>query len=261
MEQFQFGARDIEHGIERRTMKKIRVRFISGSYGGDLQPDNLNDRQLGDSQYHGGRGIPYASNFYTKEVNLEYYIIKDEERYPEIVNVKYYGTLENSELESNQRKTTRAKQTDHRTITMFRGESIEVPHKKRNWTKLPIKQLGKNNDLTQDVFDMIDKSYGTPRWISGLQETFDHHWPPNGLRGYDKEPDFDAVRFSKLRSQKTPEVPLMDPRVNKEDDIIKTAKMLDKRVTTQKWAAIVYIMIKRKGVPGTDENPPKTSAR
>ena len=82
---------------------------------------------------------------------------RDEERHPEIVNVKYYGSLENSEIKNLIKGKPRgARQTEiGRTMAMFRGDfdtSVEVPHKKRKWTDLPIKKLGKNNDLTQDIF-------------------------------------------------------------------------------------------------------------
>ena len=54
--------------------------------------------------------------FYTKEVNLEYYMARDEERHPEIVNVKYYGSLENSEIKN----LMKSRQTEI-------GRTIDVP--------------------------------------------------------------------------------------------------------------------------------------
>ena len=258
MEQLQFGQRDIEHGIERMAMKKGWVRFISGSYGEICSLDKLNDRQLGVilNIMEDEGIIGDASGFYTKEMTLEYYMARDEERHPEIVNVKYYGTLENSEIKNLIKGKPRgAKQTEiGRTMAMFRGESIEVPHKKRNWTKLPIKQLGKNNDLTQDVFDMIDKSYGPIGGYPDFKKPSDLPSDSTDWIGVDtdKEPDFDAVRFSKPGpgGQKMTGSATDGSEAAKKMMVNKTAKMLDTKGNYAEMSgAIAHIMITRKGVP------------
>ena len=258
MEQLQFGQRDIEHGIERMAMKKGWVRFVSGSYGEICSLDKLNDRQLGVvlNIMEDEGIIGDASGFYTKEMTLEYYMARDEERYPEIVNVKYYGTLENSEIKNLIKGKPRgAKQTEiGRTMAMFRGESIEVPHKKRNWTKLPIKQLGKNNDLTQDVFDMIDKSYGPIGGYPDFKKPSDLPSDSTDWIGVDtdKEPDFDAVRFSKPGpgGQKMTGSATDGSEAAKKMMVNKTAKMLDTKGNYAEMSgAIAHIMITRKGVP------------
>jgi len=258
MEQLQFGQRDIEHGIERMAMKKGWVRFISGSYGEICSLDKLNDRQLGVilNIMEDEGIIGDASGFYTKEMTLEYYMARDEERHPEIVNVKYYGTLENSEIKNLIKGKPRgAKQTEiGRTMAMFRGESIEVPHKKRNWTKLPIKQLGKNNDLTQDVFDMIDKSYGPIGGYPDFKKPSDLPSDSTDWIGVDtdKEPDFDAVRFSKPGpgGQKMTGSATDGSDAAKKMMVNKTAKMLDTKGNYAEMSgAIAHIMITRKGVP------------
>ena len=258
MEQLQFGQRDIEHGIERMAMKKGWVRFISGSYGEICSLDKLNDRQLGVilNIMEDEGIIGDASGFYTKEVNLEYYMARDEERHPEIVNVKYYGTLENSEIKNLIKGKPRgAKRTEiGRTMAMFRGESVEVPHKKRNWTKLPIKKLGKNNDLTQDVFDMIDKSYGPIGGYPDFKKPSDLPSDSTDWIGVDtdKEPDFDAVRFSKPGpgGQKMTGSATDGSEAAKKMMVNKTAKMLDTKGNYAEMSgAIAHIMITRKGVP------------
>ena len=258
MEQLQFGQRDIEHGIERMAMKKGWVRFVSGSYGEICSLDKLNDRQLGVvlNIMEDEGIIGDASGFYTKEMTLEYYMARDEQRHPEIVNVKYYGSLENSEIKNLIKGKPRgAKRTEiGRTMAMFRGESVEVPHKKRNWTKLPIKKLGKNNDLTQDVFDMIDKSYGPIGGYPDFKKPSDLPSDSTDWIGVDtdKEPDFDAVRFSKPGpgGQKMTGSATDGSEAAKKMMVNKTAKMLDTKGNYAEMSgAIAHIMITRKGVP------------
>ena len=256
--QLQFGQRDIEHGIERMAMKKGWVRFVSGSYGEICSLDKLNDRQLGVilNIMEDEGIIGDASGFYTKEVNLEYYMARDEERHPEIVNVKYYGSLENSEIKNLIKGKPRgARQTEiGRTMAMFRGESVEVPHKKRKWTSLPIKKLGKNNDLTQDIFDMIDKSYGPIGGYPDFKKPSDLPSDSTNWIAVDTDdvPDFDAVRFSKPGpgGQKMTGSATDGSEAAKKMMINKTAKMLDTKGNYAEMSGpIAHIMITRKGVP------------
>ena len=256
--QLQFGQRDIEHGIERMAMKKGWVRFVSGSYGEICSLDKLNDRQLGVilNIMEDEGIIGDASGFYTKEVNLEYYMARDEERHPEIVNVKYYGSLENSEIKNLIKGKPRgARQTEiGRTMAMFRGESVEVPHKKRKWTDLPIKKLGKNNDLTQDIFNMIDKSYGPIGGYPDFKKPSDLPSDSTNWIAVDTDdvPDFDAVRFSKPGpgGQKMTGSATDGSEAAKKMMINKTAKMLDTKGNYAEMSGpIAHIMITRKGVP------------
>ena len=256
--ELQMGQKDIERGIEYMAMKKGWVRFVAGSYGEICSLDELNDRQLGIilNMMEDDGVIGPASGKYTKEMNLEYYMVRDEKRYPEQVNVKYYGSLDPGEIKNLLRGKPRGfKQTEiGRTMAMFRGESIEVPHKKRNWTKLPIKKLGANNDLTQDVFDMIDKSYGPIGGYPDFKKPSDLPSDSTDWIGVDtdKEPDFDAVRFSKPGpgGQKMTGSATDGSEAAKKMMVNKTAKMLDTKGNYAEMSgAIAHIMITRKGVP------------
>ena len=144
-------------------MKKGWVRFVSGSYGEICSLDKLNDRQLGVilNIMEDDGIIGDASGFYTKEVNLEYYMARDEERHPEIVNVKYYGSLENSEIKNLIKGKPRSKL---RSVAQWRC-SVVSPlrfHTRRKWTSLPIKKRGRT------VWPKTSSTWLTNRTVHGV---------------------------------------------------------------------------------------------
>lgn len=71
--------------------------------------------------------------------------------------------------------------------------------KKRKWVQVPLGVLGKSNDVTQDIYDLITKTYAP---IGGYVDFSKPSDLPSDFTNWiiadvDKDPDVDVVRFGK----------------------------------------------------------------
>ena len=87
-----------------------------------------------------------------------------------------------------------------KSFRKFLEEEIKLPNRK--FIKLPTNLLGQNNDITQNVFDMIDKTYknigGYPDFKKP-SDLLDNHtdWFAADV---DKDPDADITTFGKTKA-------------------------------------------------------------
>ena len=91
-----------------------------------------------------------------------------------------------------------------KTLTQYiaeRDASVQsiTKGKKRTWVKVPTRALGKDNDVTKDIYDMITKTYAPIGGYVDFSKPSDlpsdfTAWIGNDI---DKDPDLDAVRFAK----------------------------------------------------------------
>ena len=77
----------------------------------------------------------------------------------------------------------------------FIGEEFTIP--KRKFVALPTNLLGKNNDISKDIYDLIDRTY---KPIGGHIDFKKQTDLPSDFTFWigadvDKDPDVDAVRF------------------------------------------------------------------
>jgi hypothetical protein len=78
----------------------------------------------------------------------------------------------------------------------------EVPLPNRKFVKIPTNLLGQNNDITKDIFDMIDKTYRNIGGYPDFRKATD--LPDNHTDWYaadvDKDPDADITTFGKAKA-------------------------------------------------------------
>ena len=70
---------------------------------------------------------------------------------------------------------------------------------KRKWFKVPLNDLGKNNDITKNIYDLITKTYAPIGGYVDFSKPGDipsdfTDWIVNDV---DKDPDVDIVKFTK----------------------------------------------------------------
>ena len=134
-----------------------------------------------------------------------------------------------------------------------------VKGRNRQWFKIPTAPLGKNNDLSKNLYDLINKTYkpigGYPDFKSSGDLPSDHtDWIGIDV---DKDPEIDAIRFSKPSAggQKMTGSATDGGAAAKKIMLNKTAKLLR---TSGNYAemsdAMAHIMITRHNAPVvTDE--------
>ena len=78
----------------------------------------------------------------------------------------------------------------------------EVPLPNRKFVKIPTNLLGQNNDITKDIFDMIDKTYRNIGGYPDFKKSTD--LPDNHTDWFaadvDKDPDADITTFGKTKA-------------------------------------------------------------
>ncbi len=131
--------------------------------------------------------------------------------------------------------------------------------KKRTWVKVPTRTLGKDNDVTKDIYDMITKTYAS---IGGYVDFSKPSDLPSDFTAWigndvDKDPDLDAVRFAKKGpgGMKFAGSATDGSAAAKKIMLNKTAKMLNQKGNYGELSdAIAHIMLTRYKVPVvTDE--------
>ena len=248
------GKRDMQKLVEYLAMEKGWYRVVGADWS-EITGLKINDKIIHDilNIMEDEGVIPFAGQGIKSIICGEYRLDGD---YPTDKSIK---VLEGDAILRALRGKRTGKQTEiGRTMSMFRGESVSesglIPHKKRKWTNLPTNILGKNNDVTKDIYDMIVKSYGP---IGGYPDFKKPSDLPSDSTNWiavdtDKEPDFDAVRFSKPGpgGQKMTGSATDGSDAAKKMLINKTAKMLETKGNYAEMSgAIAHIMITRKGVP------------
>lgn len=133
--------------------------------------------------------------------------------------------------------------------------------KKRTWVTVPTGILGKDNDVTKDIYDMITKTYAPIGGYVDFSKPSDlpsdfTAWIGNDI---DKDPDLDAVRFAKKGpgGTKFAGSATDGSAAAKKIMLNKTAKMLTQRGNYGELSdAIAHVILTRyKNVPVvTDEN-------
>ena len=87
-----------------------------------------------------------------------------------------------------------------KSFRKFLEEEIKLPNRK--FIKLPTNLLGQNNDITQNVFDMIDKTYKNIGGYPDFKKPSD--LPDNHTDWFaadvDKDPDADITTFGKTKA-------------------------------------------------------------
>ena len=87
-----------------------------------------------------------------------------------------------------------------KSFKRFVQEEITLPNRK--FVKIPTNVLGQNNDITKDIFDMIDKTYKNIGGYPDFKKSTD--LPDNHTDWYaadvDKDPDADITTFGKSKA-------------------------------------------------------------
>ena len=87
-----------------------------------------------------------------------------------------------------------------KSFRKFLEEEIKLPNRK--FVKLPTNLLGQNNDITQNIFDMIDKTYRNIGGYPDFKKPSD--LPDNHTDWFaadiDKDPDADITTFGKAKA-------------------------------------------------------------
>jgi hypothetical protein len=87
-----------------------------------------------------------------------------------------------------------------KSFRKFLEEEVKLPNRK--FIKLPTNLLGQNNDITQNVFDMIDKTYKNIGGYPDFKKPSD--LPDNHTDWFaadvDKDPDADITTFGKTKA-------------------------------------------------------------
>jgi len=154
-----------------------------------------------------------------------------------------------------------------KTLTQYIAEKRDTSvqditkGRKRTWVKVPTRTLGKDNDVTKDIYDMITKTYAPIGGYVDFSKPGDlpsdfTDWIGNDI---DKDPDLDAVRFAKKGpgGTKFSGSATDGSAAAKKIMLNKTAKMLNQRGNYGELSdAIAHIMLTRyKNVPFvTDED-------
>jgi hypothetical protein len=87
-----------------------------------------------------------------------------------------------------------------KSFKRFVEEEITLPNRK--FVKIPTNVLGQNNDITKDIFDMIDKTYKNIGGYPDFKKSTD--LPDNHTDWFaadvDKDPDADITTFGKMKA-------------------------------------------------------------
>ncbi len=87
-----------------------------------------------------------------------------------------------------------------KSFRKFLEEEIKLPNRK--FVKLPTNLLGQNNDITQNIFDIIDKTYRSIGGYPDFKKPSD--LPDNHTDWFaadiDKDPDADITTFGKAKA-------------------------------------------------------------
>ncbi len=134
----------------------------------------------------------------------------------------------------------------------FIGEEFTIP--KRKFVALPTNLLGKNNDISKDIYDLIDRTY---KPIGGHIDFKKQSDLPSDFTFWigadvDKDPDVDAVRFGKRGpgGLKLAGSGTDGSDAAKQVMINKTAKMLNTKGNyVEASGGMAHVMIKYKKVP------------
>jgi hypothetical protein len=135
--------------------------------------------------------------------------------------------------------------------------------KKRKWVTVPVSVLGKDNDVTQDIYDLITKTYAPIGGYVDFSKPGDlpsdfTNWIINDI---DDDPDVDAVRFAKPGpgGMKFAGSATDGSAAAKKIMLNKTAKMLKKKGNYGEVSdAIAHVLLTRYDIPVvTDEEKVK----
>ena len=139
-----------------------------------------------------------------------------------------------------------------KSFKRFVQEEIALPNRK--FVKIPTNVLGQNNDITKDIFDMIDKTYKNIGGYPDFKKSTD--LPDNHTDWYaadvDKDPDADITTFGKSKAgnfkltgaASDGSEPAKAFLVNKLGKLLKTSGNY-----AEESDALAHVMITRKKVP------------
>ena len=139
-----------------------------------------------------------------------------------------------------------------KSFKRFVQEEIALPNRK--FVKIPTNVLGQNNDITKDIFDMIDKTYKNIGGYPDFKKSTD--LPDNHTDWYaadvDKDPDADITTFGKSKAgnfkltgaASDGSEPAKAFLVNKLGKLLKTSGNY-----AEASDALAHVMITRKKVP------------
>ena len=139
-----------------------------------------------------------------------------------------------------------------KSFKRFVQEEIALPNRK--FVKIPTNVLGQNNDITKDIFDMIDKTYKNIGGYPDFKRSTD--LPDNHTDWYaadvDKDPDADITTFGKSKAgnfkltgaASDGAEPAKAFLVNKLGKLLKTSGNY-----AEASDALAHVMITRKKVP------------
>ena len=139
-----------------------------------------------------------------------------------------------------------------KSFKRFVQEEITLPNRK--FVKIPTNVLGQNNDITKDIFDMIDKTYKNIGGYPDFKKSTD--LPDNHTDWYaadvDKDPDADITTFGKSKAgnfkltgaASDGSEPAKAFLVNKLGKLLKTSGNYEEASD-----ALAHVMITRKKVP------------
>ena len=139
-----------------------------------------------------------------------------------------------------------------KSFRAFLEEEITLP--KRKFVTLPTNLLGRNNEITKDIYGLIDKTYASIGGHVDFKKATDlpsdfTYWIGADV---DKDPDVDAVRFGKRGpgGLKLAGSGTDGSEAAKQMLINKTAKLLNtKGKYGEMSGGIAHVMIKYKKVP------------
>ena len=139
-----------------------------------------------------------------------------------------------------------------KSFKRFVQEEITLPNRK--FVKIPTNVLGQNNDITKDIFDMIDKTYKNIGGYPDFKKSTD--LPDNHTDWYaadvDKDPDADITTFGKSKAgnfkltgaASDGSEPAKAFLINKLGKLLKTSGNY-----AEASDALAHVMITRKKVP------------
>ena len=139
-----------------------------------------------------------------------------------------------------------------KSFKRFVQEEVTLPNRK--FVKIPTNVLGQNNDITKDIFDMIDKTYKNIGGYPDFKKSTD--LPDNHTDWYaadvDKDPDADITTFGKSKAgnfkltgaASDGSEPAKAFLVNKLGKLLKTSGNY-----AEASDALAHVMITRKKVP------------
>ena len=139
-----------------------------------------------------------------------------------------------------------------KSFKRFVQEEIALPNRK--FVKIPTNVLGQNNDITKDIFGMIDKTYKNIGGYPDFKRSTD--LPDNHTDWYaadvDKDPDADITTFGKSKAgnfkltgaASDGSEPAKAFLINKLGKLLKTSGNY-----AEASDALAHVMITRKKVP------------